>query len=84
VFLSFVSSQAFQQLLAGIEAGWKITSKTHRGTGAGYDLYSLTSTDGRFHGEMSYSAQGEVPLPPDPGGQKPPTLNFWTRISPVR
>lgn len=84
VFLSLVSPQAFQQLLAGMKAGWKITSKTHQGTGVGYDLYSLTSTDGRFYGEMSYSAKGEVPLPPDPGGQKPPTLNFWTRISPVR
>ena len=83
VFLSLVSPQAFRQFLAGIEAGWKVTSKTHQGTGVGYDLYSLTSTDGRLHGEMSYSARGEVPLPPDPGGQKPPTLNFWTRISPV-
>lgn len=84
VFLSFVSPQAFQQLLAGIEVGWEITSKTHQGAGVGYDLYSLTSTDGRFYGEISYSAKGEVPLPPDPGGQKPPTLNFWTRIAPVR
>ncbi len=84
VFLSFVSPQAFRQFLSGLEGGWKISSKSHQGTGVGYDLYSLTSTDGRFYGEMSYSAKGEVPLPPDPGGQKPPTLNFWTRIAPVR
>lgn len=83
VFLSFLSPPAFQRLLAGIDPGWKITSRTHRGSGPGYDLYTLVSRDGRLRGEMSYTAKGDVPPPPDPTGQQPPTLNFWTRISAV-
>ncbi|MEW6681715.1 MAG: hypothetical protein AB1451_02180 [Nitrospirota bacterium] len=84
VFLSFLPRQAFQQLLSGIEATWNVTARTHHGTGAGYDLYSLSSKDGRLVGEMSFTDKGEVPPPPDAGGQQPPTLNFWTRISAVR
>ncbi len=84
VFLSFLSPKVFRQLLAGIDAGWKITSKTHHGSGAGYDLYTLVSRDGRLQGEMSYGEKSEVPPPPDPSGQQPPTLNFWTKISVVR
>jgi hypothetical protein len=84
VFLSFLPPQAFRQFLAGIQAEWKVTAKTHHGTGSGYDLYSLTSKDGRLVGEMSYADKGEVPPPADPGGQQPPTFNFWTRIFEVR
>lgn len=84
VFLSFLPRQAFQQLLSGIETKWNVTGKTHHGTGAGYDLYSLSSKDGRLVGEMSFTDKGEVAPPSDAGGQQPPTLNFWTRISAVR
>jgi hypothetical protein len=84
VFLAFLSPQTFQNVLTAIHAGWTITAKTHQGAGAGYDLYSLKSKDGRFQGEMSYSEKGEVPPPPDPSGQQPPTLNFWARISALR
>jgi hypothetical protein len=84
VFLSFLSPKAFQRLLAEIDAGWQITSRTHHGSGTGYDLYTLVSRDGRLQGEMSYAEKGEVPPPPDPSGQQPPTLNFWTKISVVR
>jgi hypothetical protein len=84
VFLSFVPPQSFQRFLDGIRSGWKVTTKVHHGTGAGYDLYSLTSRDGLLAGEMSFADKGEVAPPPDASGQRPPTLNFWTRISPVR
>jgi hypothetical protein len=84
VFLSFLPTAAFTALLAAIDTGWTVTSKTHLGAGAGYDLYSLVSKDGRLQGELSYAEKGEVPLPPDPSGQTPPTLNFWSRISSTR
>lgn len=82
VFLSFVSPQAFQQLLGEIAADWTVTSKTHHGAGVGYDLYSVISKDGRFQGEISYSPKGH--MPPLPQSGQPPVLNFWTRISAVR
>lgn len=84
VFLSFVPPAAFSALLAAIDAGWTITSRTHHGAGAGYDLYSLVSKDGRLQGELSYAEKGDLPPPPDPGGHAPPTLNFWSRISSTR
>jgi hypothetical protein len=84
VFLSFLPPGAFQQFLSGIQSEWTLTAKTHHGAGAGYDLYSLVSKDGRLVGEMSFANKGELAPPPDAGGQQPPTLNFWTRISAVR
>jgi len=84
VFLSFLPPQAFRQFLSGIQADWKVTAKAHHGTGAGYDLYSLASRDGRLVAEMSFADKGEVAPPPDASEQRPPTLNFWTRISAVR
>ena len=84
VFLSFLPPQAFRRLLSGIETKWSVTAKAHHGTGVGYDLYSLTSKDGRLVGEMSFTDKGEFAPPPDAGGQQAPTLNFWTRISVVR
>jgi hypothetical protein len=84
VFLSFLPPQAFQKLLAGIQAEWTVMAKTHHGTGAGYDLYSLTSKDGHLVGEMSFTNKGELAPPADASGQQPPTLNFWTRISAAR
>lgn len=84
VFLSFLSPKAFRDLLARLDPGWEMTSKTHHGAGLGYDLYTFASRDGRFRGEMSYSEKGDAPPPAGPPGQKPPPLNFWSRISAVR
>lgn len=84
VFLSFLPPAAFTALLVAIDTGWTVMSKTHQGAGAGYDLYSLISKDGRLQGELSYAEKGEVPPPPDPNGHTPPTLNFWSRISSTR
>lgn len=80
VFLSFLSPKAFEGVLAAIDKGWTVTSKSHQGPGAGYDLYVLISRDGRLRGEMSYSDKGEPPPAPAQTGQTAPILNFWSRI----
>ncbi len=65
-------------------AGYRVVrSKTHKGSGDGYDLYALVSKDGALAAELSYSKKGEVPPPPAPTGKRPPTLNFWSRVTPA-
>lgn len=83
VFLSFVPPATFKALLAALHNAWIIQSTTHQGVAPGYDLYTLVSKDGSLTAELSYSEKGEVP-PPDPTGKQPPTLNFWSRVTPAR
>ena len=84
VFLSFVPPAGFKALLAALQTTWVVKSTTHQGEGDGYHLYALVSRDGSLAAELSYSEKGEVPPPPDPTGKKPPTLNFWSRVTPAR
>ena len=84
VFLSFLPPAGFKALLAALQATWVVQSRTHKGSGDGYDLYALVSKDGALAAELSYSEKGEVPPPPDPTGKRPPTLNFWSRVTPAR
>jgi len=84
VFLSFLPPTGFKALLAALQATWVVQSRTHKGAGEGYDLFALVSKDGAFAAELSYSEKGEVPPPPDPTGKRPPTLNFWSRVTPAR
>lgn len=84
VFMAFLPPAAFQQFMTAITKTWEVTSKVRQGSGTGYDLYTLTSKDRRLTAEVSYTDKGEVPPPPDPVGQKPPTLNFWSRITSVQ
>lgn len=79
VFLSFLAPGAFQELMTAVTKTWVITSKVRQGSEPGYDLYVLTSKDGRLTAELSYAEKGEVP-PPDPSGKKPPVLNFWSKV----
>ncbi len=80
-FFTSLTTEQFQQFLAALDQGWRVTNMTHHQEPS-YDLYEAVSRDGKLKAEFSFRTPG-VPSPSatDPYyGGKFPDGNFWIRV----
>ena len=78
---SSLTTEQFQQFLAALDQGWRVTNMTHHQEPP-YDLYEAVSRDGKLKAEFSFRTPGvSSPSATDPYyGGKFPDGNFWIRV----